>query len=139
MHSHSLTLEALDERLRQLEVTHVRKLAEAERRTRDSLAPTPDYSIGPLKPAPEACSCEESLALRAELASAQARVIELEAIVDGLRESEARSRAERQVSFEPPGVTIGTCDHCGKRAPLKTKNPGLHEKDVCAWGCEVKP
>jgi hypothetical protein len=59
-----------------------------------------------------------------------------------------------QVCFEPPGLIepavgdlvlqwgghlIGQCDRCGKRAPLRTDNPGLHETDVCAWGCEVAP
>lgn len=39
--------------------------------------------------------------------------------------------------------TIGTCDRCGKRAPLREQLVDSCEapktRDVCAWGCEVAP
>lgn len=61
---------------------------------------------------------------------AEARVAELEAIVDALR--------ARDAAADEPGLW-GACERCGKRGRLITENPGLHEKDVCASGCEVKP
>lgn len=33
---------------------------------------------------------------------------------------------------------VGTCDRCGKRAPLKPESHHHRSDSVCAWGCSVE-
>lgn len=67
--------EWLSARLERLEKLHARELAGmAADDERDSLAPTPDYSIGPLHDptVEDTCSCDEAVALRARVAELEA-------------------------------------------------------------------
>lgn len=101
------SLEDHEARLRQLEAKHVQMLAAAEQRDREraSLSPAPDYAIeGPAEP--EACSCDEALALRDKLAEALVEIARLRGQLDAAEKhveiAQAATRDEhvRRVELE---------------------------------------
>ncbi len=99
----------------------------------------------------EQCELREKALVEREgqLEAAEKRLeLEREYALYALRARRIHSMMDRIESDAVSGLVskyalcaIGTCDRCGKRAPLKEGPPGppVTYLGVCAWGCEVEP